>query len=69
VGDGKTFHFITAIGTDAEPTYGGFFNIDHVVSDAFAGDCWIAGVTEGRPAVTETTSFDHKPHVCSVTAE
>jgi hypothetical protein len=69
VGDDKPFHFITAVGPDAEPTYSGLFNIDHVASDAFIGECWTAGVTEGRADVTEITSFDHKPHVCSVTAE
>jgi hypothetical protein len=64
VGAGKPFHYITAAGVDATPSYAGLFNIDHVVSDAFEGSCWVAGITEGHPAVTATVYFDHKPAVC-----
>jgi endonuclease/exonuclease/phosphatase family metal-dependent hydrolase len=67
-GPGKRFEFITEVGVDAVPTYAGNFNIDHVVSDAFSGSCWAAGVSEGRPAVSEVAYFDHKPSVCTLRA-
>jgi hypothetical protein len=66
VGPGKTFYFITDVGMEARPTYGGFFNIDHVISDMFDGPCWTAGVTPGHPLVTESISFDHRPIVCTL---
>jgi hypothetical protein len=68
VGEGKRFHLVTPDGPDATPTYGGLFSIDHVISDAFTGSCWAAGVTEGHPAVTELVYFDHTPQVCAVEA-
>ncbi|MCA9551010.1 MAG: endonuclease/exonuclease/phosphatase family protein [Myxococcales bacterium] len=61
--------FITAVGEDAPPTYGGLFDIDHVLGRGLAGSCWVAGVSAGRPAVTEMVYFDHKPHVCVVAGE
>jgi hypothetical protein len=64
-GEGKRFHFLTDVGTDAEPTYV-LFNIDHVVSDALDGSCVHPGVTEGEPPVTDMVYFDHKPVVCRV---
>jgi hypothetical protein len=66
VGDGKAFHFISDVGPAAPKSYAGFFNIDHVVSDAFDGSCWIAGLTEGHPAVSDILYFDHKPVVCEL---
>lgn len=63
-GAGERFHFVTDVGADAPPTYAGMFDIDHVLADAFAGSCWVAGVTDGHPKVSETVYFDHKPHVC-----
>ena len=66
VGQGKKFHFITEVGTSAEPTYAGLINIDHVISDHFKGSCWAAGVTAGKPDVIKATYFDHKPIVCTV---
>jgi hypothetical protein len=66
VGDDKPFHFVTEIGEEATPTYGGFINIDHVMSDAFDGDCWAAGVTEGHPRVIDAIYFDHVPIVCTL---
>lgn len=66
VGDTHPFHFVSAIGEDAPPTYAGFVTIDHVVSDALAGACWSPGVTEGHPAFTERVYFDHLPTVCSL---
>ena len=67
VGSGLPFHFHTEIGPDAEPTYAELFNIDHVVSDQFQGDCWAAGVSEGHPDVLEAVFFDHRPIVCTLT--
>jgi endonuclease/exonuclease/phosphatase family metal-dependent hydrolase len=75
VGGNKKFRFVTEVGSSAPATYlqtlvpglGGGFNIDHVVSDAFEGSCWAAGVTAGHPNVTQMTYFDHRPIVCSLT--
>ncbi len=75
-GKNQKFSFVTDVGSNATPTYdanllGGFlgqgFNIDHIVSDAFVGSCWTAGVTSGHPAVTAIRYFDHKPVVCNLT--
>ncbi len=65
VGDGKPFHFVTEVGSAADPTYV-LFNIDHVISDTFNGSCWAAGVTTGHPAVSDVLYFDHKPIVCRI---
>ena len=67
VGPDRPFRFHSEAGPDAIPTYGGLLNIDHVMSDAFVGDCWVAGLTEGRPAVTTLRFFDHRPTVCPLT--
>jgi hypothetical protein len=64
VGPNLRFHFVTPAGQEATPSYAGLFNIDHVVSDAFTGSCWSAGIDEGHPPVTEMVYFDHKPAVC-----
>ena len=64
-GPGLDFHFVTDVGPDAVPSYSDLVNIDHVVSDALDGGCWIAGL-EGEPPVTEAVYFDHKPVVCEV---
>lgn len=69
VGEGRPFHFLSDVGPDAVPTYGGLFNIDHVASDAFDGKCWTAGVTPGHPPLTAQPGFDHKPLVCEVGVE
>lgn len=66
VGEGHDFHFVTDVGRRAEPTYAGLFDIDHVISDAFEGSCWSAGVTEGHPDVIDAVYFDHKPAVCTL---
>jgi len=65
-GPRKPFHFVTAMGQDVPASYGGLFNIDHVVSDVLEGSCWIAGVTDGHPDVNDFVYFDHTPHVCTV---
>ncbi|HOD00909.1 MAG TPA: hypothetical protein PKH54_13260, partial [Myxococcota bacterium] len=62
----KEFHFLTEVGEDVAPTYGGVGNIDHVVSNILEGSCWAAGVTEGHPPVIVDTVFDHVPIVCDV---
>ena len=66
VGEDRAFHFISDVSADAPASYAGSFNIDHVISDRLAGSCWIAGLTEGHPAVTDAVFFDHKPVVCEV---
>ena len=68
VGEDKAFDFITEIGPDTPATYSGAVSIDHVMSDAFVGSCWVAGLTDGHPAVIDVVYFDHKPVVCSVAA-
>jgi hypothetical protein len=66
VGDDLAFHFITEVGEDAPASYQDALSIDHVMSDAAAGSCWVAGLTEGHPAVIDAVYFDHKPIVCPV---
>lgn len=61
-----SLHFVTEVGSESTPTYAGMFGIDHVLSDAFDGSCWVAGVSEGHAQVSETVYFDHKPHVCAL---
>jgi hypothetical protein len=61
------FQFHTEVGPDAEPTYGGIANIDHVLSDAFQGDCWTAGLSLEHPDVSSVVYLDHKPTVCALT--
>lgn len=60
VDEGLAFHYVTDIGFAAEPTYAGLFNIDHVASDVYTGDC-VAG------QVTDIVAFDHLPIVCYLT--
>lgn len=55
-------HFVTEVGEDAIPTYGGLLNIDHVLTDVGEGEC-------SSEIVTEMTYFDHRPQVCSVRAQ
>ena len=65
-GTGGSFHFLSSVGADAVPTYAGIFNIDHVISDAFAGNCWSPGIGDGGPRVSPTIYFDHVPVVCDL---
>ncbi len=62
------FHFISEIGPDAPRSYAGAADIDHVLSDAFVGRCWYAGLSEGHAPVYEAPYFDHRPVVCDVEA-
>jgi len=65
-GEGAAFHFISPVGEDAPGAYGGLADIDHVISDALSGGCVVPGVSEGQPAVTDLTYFDHHPVVCTI---
>ncbi len=64
--DGSAFTFLSEVGPDAEPSYQGLANIDHVISDQLRGGCVVPGLSEGQPAVSEIVFFDHKPVVCAV---
>jgi len=66
VGEGKAFHFVTEVGPEATPSYGGLFNIDHQISDRLEGVCEIAGITEGAAPVADFPCFDHHPVTCRV---
>ncbi len=63
----SAFRFHSAVGPDAEPTYGGIANIDHVMSDAFEGECLTAGIGLEHPDVSSVVYLDHKPTVCALT--
>ena len=67
VGPEQPFGFLSDVAADAPASYMNAVNIDHVVSDAAKGSCWVAGLTEGHPAVVEAVYFDHKPVVCAAT--
>jgi len=69
VGDGRPFHWLSAVGTDVAPTYAGLVNIDHAASDALVGSCWSPTVTPGHGAFTDVAFFDHLPLVCMLTEE
>ena len=40
--------------------------IDHVISDAFTGSCYVPGSSEGHPPVYSNVYFDHRPQVCDI---
>jgi endonuclease/exonuclease/phosphatase family metal-dependent hydrolase len=62
VGDGRPFHWVSEVGSDATPTYAGILNIDHLASDAFVGTC----AAVDAPPVFEHAYFDHLPMVCEL---
>jgi hypothetical protein len=74
VGSNKKFHFVTDVGPTVTPTYRlsivpflpAGFNIDHVISDALKGSCYVPGITQGKPPVTSMVYFDHHPAVCTL---
>lgn len=68
VGGASPFQFVSPVGDQAPPSYAGLFNIDHVISDGFVGECWIAGVSPNHPDITSIVIFDHKPLVCDLIA-
>jgi hypothetical protein len=71
----EPLHFVTEVGPDAVPTYL-LANIDHVIVDAFDGECWHAGLGEQpeissggpTPGVSAMGIFDHLPAVCTLRA-
>jgi len=65
VAGGGSFEYVSEVGFEALPTYLGYFNLDHLVSDALTGACTTPGVG-GAPPVLGTTYFDHVPIVCAV---
>lgn len=65
VGPRQRFNWHTAMGPDADPTYG-ILSIDHVASDSFLGGCWHPGVTDGIDPVSDIVYFDHRPAVCEL---
>ena len=65
--ESTAFQFHTAVGPTVVPTYGGVANIDHVLSDAFTGTCWTAGIDAGHADVSTVVYLDHKPAVCTLT--
>ncbi|MBX3271739.1 MAG: hypothetical protein KF729_15840 [Sandaracinaceae bacterium] len=62
----RAMRFVTPADRRSTPTYAGLFDIDHVISDAYEGDCWAAGVTPGQPPVIDAVYFDHVPIVCEL---
>ncbi len=57
----RKLDFMTEVGEDAPPTYGGLLNIDHVLSDFTEGECQ-------SQTVSEMVYFDHRPQVCTLHA-
>jgi endonuclease/exonuclease/phosphatase family metal-dependent hydrolase len=66
VGSDKPFHFLSKTGAGAPRAYQGIADIDHIVSDAFRGECQCIGVDEGTKRVWEGVYFDHVPVVCTI---
>ena len=62
---GGDFEYVSEVGFEALPTYLGYFNLDHQLSDALIGSCTTPGIG-GAPPVLAATYFDHVPIVCSV---
>lgn len=60
------FTFVTDVGIDARPTYGGILNIDHVIAGSGDGSCLAAGLDDTLPAPLAVEAFDHRPIVCEV---
>ena len=60
------FTFHSDVGDDAEPSYQGLANIDHVLSDGLDGGCVVPGVSLEEPEVSGIVFFDHKPVVCDL---
>lgn len=65
VSGGGAFAYVSEVGFEAEPTYLGYFNLDHLISDSLTGHCNAPGIG-AAPPVLETTYFDHVPIVCTV---
>jgi hypothetical protein len=67
--ESSAFDFHSEVGPDAEPSYAGLANIDHVIGDSFTGGCVVPGVTQGHPAPSEIVFFDHHPVVCGLSLD
>lgn len=63
----QPLEFVSQVGEEARPTYGGVVNIDHVLADLWTGDCWSAGVTPQTAPVWSGVYFDHSPMICDLT--
>lgn len=67
VGPGKPYTYISSNAPDGPRTYAGTFRIDHVVSDAFRGQCTVPGITPQTEPVFSGVYWDHSPILCSLT--
>ncbi len=65
-GESRRFTFVSAAGPGAPGGYQDRSDIDHVISDRFRGECWIAGVGDRPPVLEKAVYFDHRPVVCSL---
>jgi len=66
VGPDKGFRFLSKTGASAPRAYLGLADIDHIVSDAYHGECQCLGVDAGTKRVWEGVYFDHVPVVCRI---
>ena len=67
VGDGKPFHFLTAVASCAPRSYAyGLVNIDHIVSDVFHGDVLYPSKPDAKPPIFQFQMFDHTPVVVRI---
>jgi len=63
---GEGVDFVTELGPEATASYSGVASIDHVLSDALVGECFVGGVTASRPTLAHAEFFDHRPVVCAL---
>jgi hypothetical protein len=61
---GQPLQFLTEIGADTPPTYGGLVGIDHVLGVGLQGSCSHAGVSADLPAASTVGWWDHTPVRC-----
>lgn len=61
---GQALQFLTEIGADAPPTYGGMVGIDHVLAVGVQGTCSHAGISADLPAASAVGWWDHAPVRC-----
>ncbi len=66
VGAGKAFVDLAEPDQDAPASYLGIAHLDHIATNAFEGDCVVAGRSAGVPPVLEATYWDHSPVVCKL---
>jgi len=65
IGGDKPFHSLTATANGAPKSYG-LVNIDHIVSDVFAGEVLYPRKTNTNPPTPQLQMFDHKPVVVRI---